>query len=34
MWASSPASGSIVVACTLERPPYAAIAKSIPVYAG
>lgn len=32
-WASSPASGSVVVACALETPPYAAIAKSIQVYA-
>ncbi len=33
-WAASPASGSVVVACALETPPYAAIAQSIPVYAG
>jgi inosine-uridine nucleoside N-ribohydrolase len=33
-WASSPVSGSVVVACALEAPPYAAIAKSVPVYAG
>ncbi len=33
-WTSSPASGSVVVACALETPPYAAIARSIPVYGG
>lgn len=33
-WASSPASGSVVVACAQEKPPYATIAKSIQVYAG
>lgn len=33
VWASSPASGFVVVACAQEAPPYAAIAKSIQVYA-
>jgi hypothetical protein len=34
MWAASPTSGSVVVACAFEAPPFAAIAKNVPVYGG